>query len=354
MKDGSPRILIIQFSAIGDVVRVLPAMHALRDFFPSARIDWAVERKSASVLLSHPTIDELHVFERDPAKSWKYNVNQFRLFLSHVRGVKYDIVIDFHGTWKSGYVSFRTGARERYVLSGPMAKKARRSRGGGVFGNRRVQLESAKLNRVEENLKLIEPLAPIPKSLNYSIYVPPEVHDYIEDYFDETFSGGKLVVGLHAPMDKVEKRWPLKRFAELADMLLADGRFEVMLTFGPHQQDIADEVQRLSRRKPELAPETKDLRHYAWLIHRCDLYVGGDTGPMHIAAAVGTPVVAVFGGTEPTKHRPYRLPSEIVYAGDSGGESDNPMSQITGEMVYDACVRMLAQIRSGALDTTAI
>ena len=341
MLDGSPRILIIQLSAIGDVVRVLPALQALRDFFPSARIDWAVERKSAGILLGHPSIDRLHVFERDDSKGFGHNFGQYRLFLSHLRSENYDIVVDFHGTWKSGYAGWQTRARERYAFAGTHAKKARRVRGGHLFATKRISLSSPTLNRVEENLILTEMLAPNPRTRSYSIYVQESVHEYIDEFFEETFSGAKLIVAIHPPAEKNSKRWPEERFALLADMLLADGRFEVMLTYGPGQRDVAERVQEISRRKPLLAPETPGLTYYAWLIEQCDMYIGGDTGPMHIANAMGTPVVALFGSSDPAKHAPFDVIHEIVQTKKFGADESMRMPV---EDVYDACVRLVGEI----------
>lgn len=343
MRDGSPRILIVQLSAIGDVVRVIPAMHALRDVYPRARIDWAVERKSASIIADHPSIDELQVFERSAKRegSALANMGQFRLFLSHIRANRYDIVLDFHGSVKSGIVARWSRAKERYGFAGPEAREARRVRAGSWWSvNKPVRLPSSVMNRVEENLRLVEPLAGIPKRPNFSIYVPDETHDLIDGYFEETFTGGKYVIAMHAPMDRADKRLPLELFGQAADMLMSDGRFELILTYGPGQRDIALRVQEMTRRKPAIAHETRDLRQYAWLVHRCDMYVGGDTGPMHIAAAMGTPVVAIFGATDPRKHAPYNLPHEIVR--DEGA--------LTAEHVYDACVRMLTRCRPAVSD----
>ena len=90
-----------------------------------------------------------------------------------------------------------------------------------------------------------------------------------------------------------------------------------------------------------MSPEIESLKHYAWLIHCADLYIGGDTGPMHIAAAMGTPVVAVFGGTDPVQHATVRVPAEILRADKSSGrDAKERLRSITPEVVYDACVRL--------------
>ena len=345
MNEGSPRILIVRLSAIGDVVRVVPVLHVLRETYPDARIDWAVERKSASIIEEHPFLDELHVFERKG--SFGNAARDFWAFSRRIRANRYDIVLDFHGILKTGLLTGISGARTRVGFSWPRAQE-----GSFLFTNRKVRLSSARLNRVEENLALCSAVAPKVSWPSITLYVAPDVQHCVEEYFEEVFDGGKQVVLIHAPVDRPEKQWPLSYYAELADHLMADGRFEVLLTWGPGQLELAQEVARLARRKPVVAPEMPDLKHYAWLAHLAALYIGGDTGPMHIASAMGTPVVAIFGGTDPAKHAPYRPPYEVLYHGDPAHpRAHSPaerLQNITPEMAYDACIRLLSQNKQPA------
>jgi len=335
MKNGLPRILIVRLSAVGDVVRVLPVLHTLRDTFPNAQIDWAVEKKSAELIRDHPCLDQVLVFER-PSEKWA-GVREFLGFCRHVRANRYDIVLDFHGIFKTGMISAFSGAPDRYGFDRPRAQEL-----SFLFTNHKVRLPSRDLNRVEENLLLCDALCPNRTSLEAMVYVPYEIQDDINDFYDSLFDGGKKVVAMHVPVDWPEKQWPVEYFAQLTDLLLADGRFEVMLTWGPGQFDVVKEVLNKSRRRPSAAPETPDLKHYAWLIHRADLYFGGDTGPMHIAATMGTPVVAVFGGTDPRKHAPYRRPCEVLYVDDPQLPAAERLRRVTPEMAYDACVRLIS------------
>ena len=103
-------------------------------------------------------------------------------------------------------------------------------------------------------------------------------------------------------------------------------------------------------RPPIIAPETPDLKHFAWLAYRSDLFFGGDTGPMHIASAVGTPVVAVFGGTDPAKHAPMRQPSTVLYKGPEPfparmdkREAQTYLAALDAETAYDACIQLVIQ-----------
>lgn len=341
MLNGIPRILIVRLSAIGDVVRVLPALHSLRAAHPNAQIDWAVEHKAGGILEGHPAIDRLLVFER-PARR-REAVKAFWRFCKEVRDGRYDLVVDFHGILKSGLLTFASAAPDRYGFAPPRSQE-----GSHRAYTKAVKLPSQRLNRVEENLLLCEALGPLERQLDVVIHVPEDIQNSVDRFIDETFDGGKFIVVVHAPVDRPEKRWPEESFATLCDMLLADGRFEVLLTYGPGQRDVAHRVAGKARRSPMVAPETPDLKHLAWLLHRSHLYVGGDTGPMHIACAMGTPVVAIFGGTDPLKHAPWRSAHEVLYLDDHDGTDGVPakataparLARITPEGAYEACLRL--------------
>ena len=342
MLNGIPRILMIRLSAIGDVVRVLPALECLREAHRHAQIDWVVESKAAAVLEGHPSLDQLFVFERGEG-TWE-NLRRFRRLVNQIRANRYDIVLDFHGILKSGLIMAASHAEERYGFARPRAQEL-----SWLFAKKRTVLPSARLNRIEENLLLCEKVAPRLESLEAHINVPAEVQDDVETFYEQAFDGGKRVVVLHVAVDRPEKQWPLEHFAVLGDLLDADGRFDVLLGWGPGQFDMVSQVARKARRNLQVAPETLTLKHYAWMVHQAALFVGGDTGPMHIASAMGVPVVALFGGTDPLKHGPYREPSICLYA-DGPLEAWHPadvaegqarLRRLAPETVYDACIKLL-------------
>ncbi len=341
MINGVPRILLIRLSAIGDVVRVLPALHTLRDRYPDAQIDFAVEPKSSEVLEGHPAIDQVLVFGRtDQAVE---GTKAFVEFCKDIRQNRYDIAIDFHGILKSGLILKATGAKQRYAFAPPRAQEM-----SHLFAKTKVKLITDRMNRIDENLELVKALDCKKANLDVVIHIPDEVQDDIDAWMEDTFHGGKHHILIHAPVDRVEKQWPLKYYAMLADELLADGRYEVTFTWGPGQKAVVDEVVSMMDRMPVVAPETESLKHFAAMVLQADLYFGGDTGPMHIASAMGTPVVAVFGGTDPNMHAPLRQPSEVLYAGPARPakaiDLENAatyLQEITPKMAYEACIRML-------------
>jgi len=169
-----------------------------------------------------------------------------------------------------------------------------------------------------------------------------------EAFMEENFAGAKKIAAVHVPVDRPEKQWPLAHFAALTDMLLSDGRFDVLLTWGPGQLDMVREVAAMTTRNPVIAPETDSLKQYMALVQKSDLYFGGDTGPMHIASALDVPVVSVFGGTDPEQHATLRQPSKVLHASEFIPDSQilaamtpsEMLSCITPEMAYDACVSL--------------
>ena len=341
MINGVPRILLIRLSAIGDVVRVLPALHAVRDQYPNAQIDFAVEKKSAAILDQHPALDQLWIFERGTGGGRDFGL--FMDFAKKVRKQRYDIVLDFHGIAKTGWLVARSGAKQKIGFAPPRSQEL-----SWLAYNKRVPLLSRRMNRIEENLELVKAIDARRHHVDVEIEVPPEAQEAARAYLHSFFEGAKKIVVVHVPVERQEKQWPIGHFAGLADLLLGDGRFDVLLTYGPGQHHLAEQVHIQCKRKPEIAPGLPDLKYYCALVAEADLFFGGDTGPMHIASAMGTPVVAVFGGTDPQMHGPYRQPNIVLYAGPPSGRKavdkrlgPELLAQITPEQAYDACVAMV-------------
>ena len=339
MLNGVPRILIIRLSAIGDVVRVLPALHCLRDIHPNAQIDWVVERKSADIVTGHPALDQVLTFERP--EGLKDSAREFWNLCKTIRRNRYDMVFDFHGIFKSGMLAGFSGAKDRYGFAPPRSQE-----GSWLFLNHRLKLGQEVHNRMHENLALCEQFNAGWKSLDVVMDVPDDAVDAIEPFVEEYFAGAKKVVGVHVPVDRPEKQWPLQHFAALVDMLQSDGRFDVILTWGPGQLEIVRQVAAMTRRSPVIAPGMENLKQYMALIRECDLFFGGDTGPMHIASALDVPVVAVFGGTDPSQHATLRQPYKALFPNSAKGKDARYLKEHGAELLaeihpddaYDACV----------------
>ena len=294
---GAPKILIIRLSAIGDVVRVLPAAAAIRRAYPSAQIDWVVESAAADILFDNPLLDRVIVFDRGPR--WLRNFVRFMGLRSRLREQRYDIAIDFHGVIKSGFLLGSTRAKRRISFGPPRSRE-----GAFLFANERFALSEPVMNRVDENLELASTSMDNVHNVRLPFMIDEQINVDVFRMITELRKNRRWLVIVHAPVDRAEKRWPTERFIALINLLFEDGRFDVVLTHGPGQRGELDCIVDVCSESPIVPPECQSLREYAGLAAMASLYIGVDTGPMHIAAAVGTPVVAIFGGTAPSMHSP--------------------------------------------------
>ncbi len=343
MIGGAPKILIIRLSAIGDVVRVLPAAAAIRHAFPTAQIDWVVESAAADILLDNPLLDRVIVFDRGPR--WLRSFVLFWRLRKRLRDQHYDIAIDFHGVIKSGLLLAATHAKRRIAFARPRSRE-----GAHLFANERFKLSAPVMNRVDENLELASTSIDEVQNVRRPISIDQQINVDVFRVITEERKNRPWLVLVHAPVDRAEKRWPTEYFAELVNMLLADGRFDVVLTHGPGQRAELDSILVGCTEKPIVPPACTSLREYAGLAAMASLYIGVDTGPMHIAAAVGTPVVAIFGGTAPSMHAPVGAPS-LTLGGItvhrctdrvSLAEATRVLESVSAPDVFDAAIQLLA------------
>jgi lipopolysaccharide heptosyltransferase I len=305
------RILIVKLGAVGDVVHALYPLRALRRAFPDARIAWAVEDKSADVLAGQPDVDEVMVFPRRTAKGpWKA-LATFLTFARALRAFRPDVAIDLQTLFKSGLLTFLSGARTRIGF-----RKWRE--GNFLFTNVRVAARPEEKHAVEKYLALLRPLGIEPDRAIGAPTGADPVHLVASveqgarvDAFLATLPAGPPVVAVNPGASWATKRWPASRYGEVARALADDPGATIVVLWGPGELAMAEAVRAAAGDRAFLAPETS-LRELAHLLAHCALYVGGDTGPMHVAAAMGTAAVALFGPSDPARVGPWGVPSRIV------------------------------------------
>jgi len=344
------KFLVIRLSAIGDVVRTLPAVKGLRERYPDAYIAWLVEEKSSDILLDSPYLDRVIVFPRGElvggARSPASIVATARAsarFVRELRAEKFNTVLDFHGIFKSGLLALLSGANERIGFHRTYTKEF-----NSLFINHPIVPPGNRINRFERNASLVTSLDAHPSNLDVVIAVPDEIKVNMRRLIALRADDKPLVV-LHPTTSRPFKHWDSENYARVADKLLSNGVAQVLITCGPGEEDAAQQV--LSHMQSSAVPvvETRSLREYAWLIKQADLYFGSDTGPMHIASAMGTPVVAMFGPTDPVVNSPYRQPHHILYKAlpcspckeRRCSRNLECMTAITVEEAYNAIVDML-------------
>lgn len=311
------RILIIRLGAVGDVVRTLPALAVLRSNFPSAKIAWLVEEKSCDILRGQPELSKVIVL---PRTAWARGLVRGRWgslgreavgFMKKIRQERFDLVIDFHGILKSGLLSILSGAEVRVGFEKGFCKEWNH-----LFNNWRVSLPDDRISRFERNLKLLQGLGLDTDDSSLKLYVSAEDRRYTFNFLQEQGLLNQYpLIAIHPGTSEktLYKRWFSEEYAQVADGLVEELGASIVVTWGPGERETAERVRSLMKSRAVVACPTRSLKQLAGIYEHCHLYIGGDTGPMHIASLMGVPVVAIYGPTDPVVNAPYPgIPSVLV------------------------------------------
>lgn len=292
--------MIIKPSSLGDVLHALPAFHALRDLYPGAKIAWLVNREWAEVLDGQPGLNAVVPFDR---RRWgrPSRFPEVVGFVRQLRAQAYDLVVDLQGLFRSGALAALTGAPLRVGF-------ADGREGSPLFYTLRVAVPRGVIHAVEKNLLL-------PRALGWHGEARPVRLQ--PDAQDRAVARGLVAaaprprIALHPVTTRVTKQWPIDQFAALASMLSTRLRAAVYVTGSEADREALAPWAGAFDGTVVLAGRTS-LRQLAALFEAVDCVVTNDSGPMHLAAAVGTPVVAVFGSTEPARTGPYGNGHRII------------------------------------------
>lgn len=299
------RILIVRLSAIGDVIRTLPAVHLIRRELPGAYLGWAVESASHNLIHGHPEIDKFFIFPKKQIQQaikkadFKEAKRLIKDFGAKLKAEKFEIALDMQNLFKSGIVTLLSGAKTRigYKLG----------REGSKFFLTDAIIPPFKTYQemcfVDWQVELVRRLGITDGDLQFVLpdYTPEE--STIEGFL--TSQNIKAPYFCLAPGTSwPNKSWIPEGIAALADRLNDYGK--VLVIGSELDRKIADQVLQLTKTNPIDTIGAFNLRELAVLLQKARLYLGGDTGPMHLAVAVRTQVVAWFGPTNPMVHGPYQ------------------------------------------------
>ncbi len=308
------RILIIKLSAIGDVVQTLPALEAIKKLYPEGKISWVVEEAAADILVEHPFIDRVFISHR---KKWFQLLKNPLTFISglagfigffrDVRGVRYDIAIDFQGLFKSGIIIGLSRAKRKIGFD-------RTREFSSLFLNERLPAYDIERHALQRYLDVARHLgAKDPKS-TCTLPIERELMSMRQRIAPLIQERKRLIVINPAARWKT-KLWPEERFAELADRLIAADKAAVVFTGSSADRDMNRRiVSMMSRQATNWTGETT-LRELAALAKLSNLFITTDTGPMHLAAAAGAKVLALFGPTAPWRTGPYGESHRVLRTG---------------------------------------
>ena len=299
------RVLLIKPSSLGDVVQALPVLHALRVRFPRATLAWLISRACCDVLTGHPDLDEAIVFDREQyrlAGELAGPASGFFAFLRRLRRARFDLVVDLQGLLRSGVMGYATGAPRRVGL-GQSREMA------GRFYTDVVPVPTLDTPSVDRYWRVAEALGVGDTPRRFDIALPDEAIQWASERL-EALARPLLVLSPGARWQT--KRWPTNRFAVLADRFTSATGGHVVLVGSRAERPLADRVATATRQPPlNLAGET-DLKQLGAVLAQADLMVTSDSGPMHMAAALGTSVVAIFTCTSPVRAGPYGEGHRVV------------------------------------------
>src|SRR5271156_2293156 len=330
------RILLVRLGSLGDVIHALPAASALRDAFPEARIDWLIDPKWRRLLEGNPDLTEIIPLEKKSAAGLISTIRK-------LRAARYTCAIDFQGLYKSALPAFASGAPRRIGFTSTYAREGFAS----MFYTDKINPRGA--HKVDHNLTLAAAAGARTSTPRFHLTPHPAddkqvtqelARQNVADFFVLNPGGGWR-----------SKCWPPERYGELHHRLAAQHGWCGIITFGPGEESLAQELVSAAGNPAPLALPL-GLGPLMALLHRAKFVVSADTGPLHLASALGTPVVGLYGPTDPARNGPYggegqnksiviRNPSKSETTYRRGASYSAPMLSISVDQVEDAVARLL-------------
>lgn len=289
------RILIVKLGAIGDIIHTLPALATVRAALPDAEISWVAEKRSAEILRGNKLIDNLIEVDTRSLRSGKIAgdvIPGLSKQVSQLRKFKFDIAIDFQGLLKSAMIGKLSGAKKRYGFS----RRNLREPASRVLLTDAVKVPKD-LHVVRKNLSLVENALQInvPDD-DFTFPLFTDENDRLEANRIIARTGENFAI-LNPAGGWVTKLWHPEKYGRLADRLWEENNLVSVVVTGPQEAALAESVAKASK-YAKIVTEQPTLKGFFELAKRAKIYVGGDTGPTHLAVAAGTPIVGIFGPTE--------------------------------------------------------
>ena len=345
------RLLVVRLSAMGDVIHTLPAVQLLRDRFPQAMIGWLIEERWAELLCAPGTPQRGARSPQRPLVDWVHTVNlrqwgkslssfstleQIARVWNDVRAAKYEIAVDLQGAIRSAILARWSGARVIYGAAQPRETPA------ALMYTRNVTAGGEHI--IEQNVSVVERLA--------GTATPPQVQFPYDEVAEQRVGSAISEMGVrefaivNPGAGWGAKRWPTERYGEVARGFVSKG-IATVINYGPGEEALALAAESSSG-GAAIALSTS-ISELIALTRRARLFIGGDTGPLHLAAALKVPVVGIFGPTDPRRNGPYGTRSVVLRNPASpttharNAQTDLGMLEISAEEVIEAARSLLKQ-----------
>lgn len=338
------RILVVKLRAIGDVVLSTAILPGLRAAYPHAQIDFLSELPGREILEGNPFINAALSFNGREESGFS--------LIRRIRSRKYDMIIDLFGNPRSAIVTLLSGAKRRvgyrfgwrqYCYNTVVEPR------GGEVHNSDFNLDALRAL----NIPIVDKTITIPLTL--------DAEKSADEFFREHGLRESFVVAMNPGGGWYTKRWPAERYAALGDALQREFNARILLTWGPGEESLIETISGRMEIKPERIPPV-GLIGLAAMLKRCSAMVTNDSGPMHIAASMGTPIVAIFGPTRPELQGPVNERNMIIRKDDldclgcnlTKCPIGNPCMQgLTVEQVLDGFRALVKQWRLTIVSATA-
>lgn len=299
-------ILIIRLSSLGDVLMSVPAVKAIRDRFPEAHISWLAEGSVSEFLACQDFIDEVIRFPRSDVAEGLKTGNIVRAgkamspFLRHLRKREYDLIVDFHGIAKSALFSIIARGKKKIGFGDMYAKEK-----SHFFYHHRVNGWDKRIHKVERSMLLANHLGYTGSIPEVTLRVSDDAAAVIDTFLHKIKTPSTLfAINPFSSVGTDFKRWPIERYGELITRMKGTLGGQTVILWGPGEEKEAKRLQAMSGDGAHLACPTNIPQLFA-LLKKISIYIGGDTGVMHLATAARTPVVAIFGPTDAKVNAPY-------------------------------------------------
>ena len=328
------KILVIKLRAIGDVLLSTPLLENLKKEYPHLKIDFLCEQFAADVLIGNPWLNDVVKFNRKTESGLA--------LIRRVRSRRYDMVIDLFGNPRTALISRLSGAR--YRIGFPF-------RGRAYAYNHLVHPRGGEVHNVDFNLDVLKYCSvPI---ISKAPHFPLSDNDrkFSDDWIQSINLKGKKIIGINAGGGWYTKRWSLDKFASLADKIKQTTGYEILLFWGPGEDEQAKKIASLMHQQCFMIPSTT-LKQMGALLNHCSYLVTNDSGPMHISASLGIPTLGLFGPTNPHLQGPVGEKSSWVRYEELDCLGCNLtkcpignicMSDLTVEMVHETLSKMIAR-----------
>jgi heptosyltransferase I len=304
------RILIIKPSAVGDIVRTLPVLTALRRRWPGAHIAWLVARHCSEVLAGHPALDQVIYFDRKAYASVGRNLpvtRAFTRFVRELRGCRFDLVIDMQGLFRSGFFSLATGAQVR-IGRGDSRELA------GFFYTHRAAVDARRMHAIVLNAAMVAPLGVTVEPSTSDLYISPAARvGAVRMLRVAGLEAGEPYAVIAPGSNWETKNWPAVGFGQVAAGLRQRWGLRAAVVGTAGQAGMAEEIRGQEPSVIDLCGKST-LAELVAVIAGARIVVANDSGPLHIADALDLPLVGVFGPTRPEIVGPFRRTDGVIRA----------------------------------------